>query len=78
MSKTYSDLICKNLICLINALFDKGKLKMKNTNCILILNLINFFIKWKNNYEGIDFHIGIVTYFLHYIYAKAFKKMYIR
>lgn len=65
MFKIYFDLICKNLICLINVLFDKGKLKMKNINCILILNLINFFIKWKNNYERIDFYISIVIYFLY-------------
>lgn len=41
---------------------------MKNINCILILNLINFFLKWKYNYEGIDFYISIVIYFLYEIY----------
>lgn len=39
---------------------------------------MNFFLRLNNNYEGINFHISIVTYVQQLTYAKAFLKMYIR
>lgn len=35
---------------------------------------MNFFLKLNNNYEGIDFHISILTYVLQLTYSKALKK----